>query len=97
MLNVIKKYTIGAEGKININEARRDYFFTLMSRFGTIFALALETIFDGGPLTHNVTSFREWILDEYSDTYHIRTHPCYKNAHTSDRYTLRNKSLTGNL
>ncbi len=32
-----ERYTIGAEGKIKINEARGDFFFTLMSRFGGIF------------------------------------------------------------
>ena len=43
-------YTIGAEGKIKINEARGDYFFTLMSRFGAIFfALAHKwSVLDAG-------------------------------------------------
>ena len=48
----------------------------------------VETIFDGAPLTmltHHVTFSPEWIIDEYSDTYHIKTHPRYKNAQTSDR------------
>ena len=38
------EYTIGAEGKIKINEARGDIFFlTLMSRFGAIFCTCPST------------------------------------------------------
>ena len=65
-------YIIGAEGKIKINEARGDYFFTQMSRFGAIFL----------HLPHNDYSRKYFqyirtlpIFNFYWDPYSIRPNP----------------------